>query len=63
MEYGINLTAKPTSKFSEPINDLINSLISGDKGNALITLGEIEIVAVEKYTKISTHEYYADYLS
>ncbi len=63
MEYGINLTAKPTSKYSEPINKLIKSLIGGDRDNALIALDEIEIVAVEKYTKISTHEYYADYLS
>jgi hypothetical protein len=63
MEYGINLIAKPTDKYSESINKLIKSFISGDKDNAMTALDEIEVVAVEKYTEISTHEYYADYLS
>lgn len=63
MEYGINLIAKPTDKYSESINKLIKSFISGDNDNAMTALGEIEVIAVEKYTNISTHEYYADYLS
>lgn len=63
MEYGINLIVKPTDKYSESINKLIKSFISGDKDNAKTALDEMEEVAVEKYTEISTHEYYSDYLS
>ncbi len=63
MEYVIDLTAKPTSKYSESISKLIESLVSGDQDNAMLALDEIEVAAVEKFKQISTNEYTAGYLS
>lgn len=63
MEYGINLIAKSKVKYSGSIDKFFNSLIKGDKDTAKIALGNLDETAVAKYTQISTHEYYDNYLS
>ncbi len=63
MEYGINLKAKPTAEYSVSMTKLIKSLVGGNKDNVVTALNDMSLSAIEKYTKISTHDYYSSYLT
>lgn len=63
MEYWIDLKIKPKNKYFQPINRFVESAVNGEVDSIEEIFSEISDVALEKYIKIKTHEYYGSYIN